>query len=847
MKSQNGIAPRLAMILHNAVVDFMGEFGLESWQGMAGSYSSARNKRRKKRFYKRKGFWSVFLLLCVVAVFTGWKVFEKESRPYRERSLIYDLERINDVEVPSMILDREGKEIGRIFVENRSMISYDQIPNNFINALKAGEDSRFDTHDGVDYIGIMRAALKIISQEGKITQGASTITQQLARDAYSLKAEAKRRGESGFQRKMVEMFLAQRIERRYNKKEILGFFVNRSFLGSGYYGLRSASLGYFGKEPSQLSIPECASIVTILRNPLELSPLNNLVANKRGRDHVLWRMKEEGMISANDLERYLAQPVELNPRPLQRGTSHVYELIAAEARDLIGEDAFAKGGFVIRTTIVKEAQDAAMNALQSSLSAVESRPDYPHQKYADFKKSQQPPAYLQGAVLMMDHETGEVLAYVGGRDYAHSQYNFIEEGRKPMGTALFPFLMASGFSHGLTPATMVEDEPMDNRMIMVGGREGILGEWGSEIPNPRYQGLIPARRALQQSKVAAMVRFGQQVGLDHVGEDLKRFGFVIPDGEKLPRLLVGWESASLPQAVSAIAAFARGGKTGANSAIYVEKIEDGSGHVVMQRVPQEPQRLVATDAATAYQIHDMLRGSLRDGNLSRSMIDVNSSFQGAVKTGSTHDFSGCWTLGYSNRVACGVWCGFLQGSPPAMYEGAFGKDIALPVWKAAMNALPVQYLQGEIQRPPSLVEVDVCHLSGQRASQYCYETVSDPDTGLPKLKDARIKEFFRVGTESIPTCPMHASGSSNHTSTAQSKSNDMAVLDAMPVRAKQPLLIGSDPYQSEIPKGGQSEDNEAEEGAFFRSFQQGFDSLDLGDEQAKLPLNPPGKLEIEIE
>jgi membrane carboxypeptidase/penicillin-binding protein len=814
---------------------------------MAGSYSSGRNKRRKKRFYKRKGFWFGFLLLGLIVAGVGWKVFEHESRPYRERAMTYDLETINDVEVPSLILDRQGKEIGRIFVENRSMMEYHEIPQNFMNALKAGEDSRFDTHDGVDYIGVARAAQKMLSNGGKITQGASTITQQLARDAYSLKAEAKRRGESGFQRKMVEMFLAQRIEKRYEKQEIMSFFVNRSFLGSGFYGLRSAALGYFGKEPAELTIPECASIVTILRNPLELSPLNNLEANKRGRDHVLWRMSEEKMISAQDLARYQAMPVELNPRPLQRGTSHVYELIAAEARDLIGEDAFAKGGFVIRTTIHKEAQEAAQTALQNSLRAVEARPNYPHATHAEFKKSSQAPTYVQGAVLMMDHETGEVLAYVGGRDYSHSQYNFIEEGRKPIGTALFPFLVASGFSNGLTPGTMVEDEPMDNRMIMVGGREGILGEWGAEISQPRYQGLVPIRRALEQSKVAAMVRFGNQVGLDRVSEGLKRFGFVVPDSEKLPRLLVGWESASLPEAVSAVAAFARGGESGPQEAIYVERIEDSSGHVVMQRVPHEPKRKLATDAATAYQVHDMLRGTIKDGNLSRSMGDMNPAFQGGVKTGTTHDFSGCWSLGYSNRVACGVWCGFLQGTPPAMYEGAFGKDIALPVWKAAMNALPVSYLQGEIRKPPTVVEIDVCRVSGQRASQYCYETVKDPSTGLPKLKDARMKEFFRSGTESIPTCPIHSSGAQGVSSASKTGGADIAALDAIPVRAKEPLLIGTDPYQSEIPKGGNSEDDEAEEGAFFRSIQQGLDALDLGDQQAQLPLNPPGKLEIEIE
>ncbi len=834
------------MIFRNAEVAFRVEFGLQSGRDMANSFRSRNNKIRKKRFYKRKGFWIGFFLFFAVLGVVSWKVFQHYSDPYKERALTYDLERINDIEVPSLILDRNGREIGRIFVENRSMIAFDDVPENFINALKAGEDSRFDTHDGIDYIGVGRAGWKLVTNEGKITQGASTITQQLARDAYGLKAEAKKRGESGFQRKMVEMFLAQRIEKRYDKKEILGFFVNRSFLGSGYYGLRSAALGYFGKEPKELTIPECASIVTILRNPYEFSPLNDLAANKRGRDHVLWRMREEGMITTAEMSTFQAMPVTLNPRPLQRGTSHDYELIAAEARNLIGEDAFAKGGFVIRATIIKEAQDAAQAAMQESLLAVEQRPGYAHTKYADFKKTSAPPGYLQGALLMMDHETGEVLAYVGGRDYAHSQYNFIEEGKKPLGTAFFPFIVAAGFANGLTPATMVEDEPMDNRMIMVGGREGILGEWGAEISQPRYQGQIPVRRALEQSKVAAMVRFGSQAGLDRVAETAQRFGFVIPDSEKLPRMLVGWESASLPQAVSGVAAFARGGQTGPLNPVYVERIEDSTGNVVMQRMPTEPKRYTAIDEASAYQVHHMLQGTIKNGNLQTAMEGMDPSFNGGVKTGTLHDFSGAWSLGYSNRVACGVWCGFLQGGAPPIYEGAFAKDIALPVWKAAMNSLPKEYLQGEIRRPASIVELDVCRVSGQRASQYCYDTVTDPESGLPKLKDSRAKEIFRAGTESIPTCPAHASGMLGVTG-PRDGSSDMASLDAIPVRAKEPVLIGTDPYQSEIPKGGNAEDDQAEEGAFFRSIQGGVDSLDLGDEEAQLPLDRPGKLEIEIE
>ena len=182
------------MIFRNAEVALAGQLGLSSERDMAGSYNSWKSKRKKNRFYKRKGFWIGFFLFFSILGIVGWRMFDHYTKPYQERALTYDLERINDIEVPSLIIDRNGKEIGRIFVENRSMMAFEDVPQNFINALKAGEDSRFDTHDGIDYIGVGRAAKKLISEKGKVTQGASTITQQLARDAYSLKAEAIKRG-----------------------------------------------------------------------------------------------------------------------------------------------------------------------------------------------------------------------------------------------------------------------------------------------------------------------------------------------------------------------------------------------------------------------------------------------------------------------------------------------------------------------------------------------------------------------------------------------------------------------------------------------------------------------------
>ncbi|OYV04536.1 MAG: hypothetical protein CFE26_16360, partial [Verrucomicrobiales bacterium VVV1] len=406
----------------------------------------SRNKSRKRRFYRRKGFWLGLFLFGAIGATVGWLGFLEYCKPYRVRAEAYDLERINDLEVPSVIVDRNNKEIARVFVQNRSIIPYEKIPQRLIKALEAGEDSRFQTHHGIDYIGVIRAVL-LNAQARERNQGASTVTQQLARNAYPLKEETKRLGESDYKRKLVEAFLARRIEDRYSKPQILEFYLNRIYFGSGFHGIRSASLGYFGKEPADLSLEECASLVGLIKNPTGLSPLNNLEGNKKSRDHVLDRMQEEGSITIEELVSAKSTSVKLDSKPLQRGTSHLYERVADEIRTMLGDEALAAGGYRIHTTILSEAQTAAQEALQKSLAAAESRPDYANPKYADYRKSSGKPAeYLQGAVLLIDHQNGDVLAHVGGRDYAQVPFDFIEMGRRPLGTAFFPFLYAAGMS-----------------------------------------------------------------------------------------------------------------------------------------------------------------------------------------------------------------------------------------------------------------------------------------------------------------------------------------------------------------------------------------------------------------
>jgi membrane peptidoglycan carboxypeptidase len=799
----------------------------------------ARNMSRKRRFYRRKNFWIGLALVGFFGALIGWIGFKEFCKPFRLRAEAYDLERINDLEAPSLILDRNNKEIGRIFVQNRSIIPYDKIPAKLIKALEAGEDSRFQSHHGVDYIGVLRA-VKSNASAGERNQGASTITQQLARNAYPLKEESKRLGESDYKRKIVEAYLSVRIETRYSKQQILEFYLNRIYFGSGFHGIRSASLGYFGKEPEDLSVEECASIIGLIKNPTGLSPLNNPEGNRKSRDHVLDRMREEGSISVEELARYKLIPLKLDPKPLQRGTSHLYERVADEIRQVLGDDAMASGGFKVHTTIMSEAQAAAQEALQKSLTAAEARPGYANPKYADYRKSSAKPAeYLQGAVLLVDHQTGDVLAHVGGRDYAQVPFDFIEMGRRPLGTAFFPFLYAAGLSGGMTPATLLADEQMDNRAVMIGGREGVLGEWGMEIGNPTYEGQIPVRRALESSKIAASVRFGQQAGFARVAETATAMGLPMKNAELLPRICLGWDSVSMKEAVRAIATFGRKGDPGpsANEMHYCDWIENASGAPIWRRARATKPAAPAIDAATSFQIHSMLAGSLARGSSSGALPGlIERPFLGGGKGGTGADFADTWFLGYNTRIACGVWTGFLQNSGRSIYPGAFSRDLSMPVWQAVMNAAAPSFGGEEIKPPDEVVNVPVCRVSGQRATQFCYERVEDPATGQMRSRSASIQEYFRKGTESLPFCPLHSGADAAYGGALSS----VPMMDALPVRPKSPVLVGDDPYHSEQPE--MISDNS--DGASFRHRTNVLDSLDLGDREEQIHLPVPKRLKI---
>jgi len=764
---------------------------------------NSRRKVRKKAIFLRKWFLAlVFVgLLGMVGAFIAYRTV---TEPYRERAREYDMALVNVIELPSLIYDREEREIGRLFVENRSPIPIEEVPQKMIDALVSGEDKRFFQHNGVDFIGIGRAAY-LNFKSGDEDSGASSLTMQLARNAYDLKGEALEREESNYERKLVEIYLAQRIEKHYTKQKILEFYLNRVPFGSGYYGVRSAALGYFGKEPKDLDTQECASLVGCIKNPSIFSPLRSKKNNKKARNHVLNRMAIEGRITLSERNRLQALPVVTNPNPIQRNTTHIYDRIAATVGKHVSADALAKGDLRVFTSIDRDIQQALEKRLKKQLALAETHKGYNHPLYVQYKRTATSrPKYLQGAALMIDNNTGEVIAYVGGRDFSHSQYDFIEAGRKPLGTAFFPFIYAAALEAGETLSSRLIDEAMDNRQVMIDGVEGILGEWGSEVEEPRYEGEVLLRHALENSKIAATVRLGRKVGLDKVRVMAKRFGFTTPTTKELPRELMGTESVSLSELVRAYAAFASNGST-PSSMVWVTRIERGDGTVVYSnggkraRSKQTP----ILHPATAYLTHSMLESALKEGSGKRGYEAAGmKGFTGGGKTGTTSDFADNWFVGYNSKVSCAVWAGFWDGSRKEIYPGAFSVDTVMPVWADAMKIYQRKYKPMPVARPADVESMKICKTSGLRVTLECEEYERNLKTGKMETVDTAANEFYYVKNRPLGYCDKHGSGSRGADASAFSLTRRVGskkYKDIQPIQPVAPTLLGDDPYNSSQP------------------------------------------------
>ncbi|MDQ6808790.1 MAG: PBP1A family penicillin-binding protein [Verrucomicrobiota bacterium] len=744
---------------------------------------------RKPEFYVPVGGVLVLLLggLCYAFYLAAAMSAEADT---------FDLAKLEQMESASVIVDRNDKIFGQIYVENRETVPYDQLPRNLVNGVVAIEDNKFYQHSGYDLGGIFRAALKNFTS-GHVRQGASTVTQQLARNSFALK-------ERTFKRKLLEVFLSRRIEQRFGKQKIMELYLNRIYFGGGLYGAEAASRGYFGKPAREMTLTESATLAGLIKSPNRLSPWGDRVASREARNVVLGRMRDLGFITAEKCASAQNEDVVIGNRQSAQGQTYAVDYVRQQVIAAVGWDRAMNEGFRIHTTIDAELQKVAEESLRTHLDQAEQHAGYNHPTYADYaarfknaKKVAAPnasaaPDYLQGAVIALDNQSGGILALVGGRDFEHNQFDRALQARRPPGTAMKPFVYAAAFEKGMYPGSVVEDSALDNRAVMIGGTTGILGEWGPEREDNRYEGPITARAALAKSKNGATVRVGMNAGVDSVIQLCKNAGIRSPL-RQYPATFLGSSEITLAELALAYTIFPNGGSR-ADAPHILDRIEEKDGSIVWQ-APEAKSRQTAIKPETAYEVHSCLVDALQTGTgrAARETLGLKD-IPAAGKTGTAYDFTDAIFAGYDSALTCAVWAGF--DKPQKIYRGAFGSEIALPVWVDIMNASVARYVPKELARPAGVHDVEICSRSGLLATDKCVETVKGVE---------RRTTYRELATDAqMPTEPCNVHGESRGrlvhdlpTSGVPRAALAVDVSEVSPVSIKGPTLLAeNDPYGS---------------------------------------------------
>jgi penicillin-binding protein 1A len=755
----------------------------------------------REPWYKRPEFYVPITVIAFVLGGIGIYV-SMNVADLKNEAGAFDLNRMEQMESASVILDRNGKIFGQIYVENRQTISYDQIPHDLVDAVIAVEDARFYQHHGYSLGGILRASLKNLTA-GRVRQGASTITQQLARNSFALKAKT-------FRRKLEEIFLARRIEDSFNKQKIMELYLNRIYFGGGLYGAEAAARGYFGKPAREMTLEECATLAGLIKSPNRFSPWTDKAASREARNYALIRMRDQGFIDAAKCSEAQGRELVIGNRQNAQGQNYAVDYIRQQVINAVGWDRAMNEGFKIHTTIDGDLQKVAEESLRKSLDKAEQHPGYDHQTYAEYAASfrkaksngtasaQPAPDYLQGAVVGIDNESGGILVLVGGRDFEHNQYDRALQAKRPAGTAMLPLVYATAFEQGMYPGSLVEDSPLDNRAVMIGGMTGILGEWGPESADNRYEGAMTARQALAKSKNGATVRIGMDAGLDDVLELCKTAG-IRSTLRPYPATFLGTSEVTLTELALAYTIFPNAGWRPAAPHI-LEKIEEKDGTVWIAQRETKNQTVIKPE--TAYEVHSCLVDALENGTGKTARTEFGlKKFPAAGKTGTAYDFTDALFAGYDSKFTCAVWAGF--DKPQKIYRGAFGRELAMPVWVDIMNVEAEHSPPQEIKRPPGLKDVEICSRSGLLATDKCYDTVKGP-TGDAVRKRTTYMEIATAAQMPTEPCNVHGEPRARIVADTQPAEPEAPraepaanLTQVQPIALKGPVLIAqNDPYNS---------------------------------------------------
>ena len=581
----------------------------------------------------------IVVLVMVTGIGCGFLTASMNTKP--------DL--ANDIQPPasSQIFDINGNEIANVHAtENRMPVKISQVPQNLQDAFVAVEDNRFYDHMGVDPRGIMRAIWSNVRGQ-TIAEGGSTITQQLAKNAYLTQDRT-------LKRKVQEVFLALQLERQYTKKEILELYLNQIYFGQGAYGVQAAAKTYFGKNVEDLDLNECAMLAGIPKSPNYYSPTNNLQAAEERKAVVLDQMEKYGYINASEASKTKKQELKLVKPAKTTDTneaSYFIDYVTQKLIDKYGADAVYKEGLKIYTTIDMDMQRAAE-------AAIKLLPTY----NKDGNGIEQP----QGALVAIDPHNGHVKAMVGGR--GTDQFNRATMAERQPGSAFKPFVFAAALENKFTPGTVINDSPVK------------IGDWEPQNYDRTFSGKVTLREVATHSLNVPTVKIAQKLGIDkpiYYAQEMGITTFVLEGAQNdrnLATALGGLTKGVTPmELTSAYGTFA-------NKGIHVEpvvivKVLDRNGKVLEQA--EGKQRSVISENSAA-ELTGMLQTVIQKG----TGTHANIGRPAAGKTGTTSDYHDAWFVGYTPDLVAGVWIG--NDNNTALHSMTGGQTPA-EIWKAFMS------------------------------------------------------------------------------------------------------------------------------------------------------------------
>jgi penicillin-binding protein 1A len=563
----------------------------------------------------------------------------------------------------SRLYSDDGTLFAELFVEKRVPIPITQMPDHLKNAFIAIEDVRFYRHFGIDVRGIGRAFYRNMIRRG-ITEGASTITQQLARNLFLTPKKS-------FKRKIEEAMLAIQIERTYSKEEILNMYLNLIYLGEGAHGVEAASYTYFHKKASQLTVEESAMLAALTKSPSRLSPFKNMARTLERRNLVLRKMYDAGFINAKTYAQAVKTQMGLAPlRAYEKRTGYFIEFAKQAMEEHLddSQEVYTKG-LNIKTTVSLPMTQFAYEAIEKGIQSYRTR----HPNVGT------PP---EVALIAIEIKTGEVKVLIGGRDFAASPYNRAVQAKRQPGSAFKPIIYLTALEQGLSPEYMLRDSPIS-----------FTNPYTKAVWQPRnyrneYLGAVTMRKALELSLNTATVRLLEKVGVENIIETAKKLN-ISSNFEPNLSLALGTTEILPIELAAAYATFARGGVYIPPKALKNAATNEGE-EIYNDEVDED--EVVSPEAA--YKLVDIMKGVVRNGT-ARSAAKMPYSLAG--KTGTTDDFKDAWFIGFSPNLLCLVWVGYDKGVNLGNKES--GATAALPIWIDFMSkALPL-YPNDDFEKP----------------------------------------------------------------------------------------------------------------------------------------------------